>query len=288
MKYLILLLITISASISHAKELSYIRDYTYKASDLDSKVSARNNTLKLIKAGVLEEIISYVYNDSRLQQSQSGNNFHSSFIQKTSSSSAGFLKARVLEESWDGFEMRIKAEVQADPDRIRNELERALALKPAMQDQAASSLPRADGNPGQSVIQPPPAMPVMNTAADYSGYVRTAQLTQVYSLLHPLQITMTQHYMMNGEWPSSLKQINLKPDEMTDGEYLDRVRLGKNGKIFAYLSETFGKHKYLSLTPRSIMGGMHTRWDCTTNINTKGLQGLTNINCSENKHLKYN
>lgn len=292
MKYLILLLVALSTCTSHAKELSYIRDYTYKASDLDSKVSARNNTLKLIKAGVLEEIVSYVYNNSALEQSQAGSDFRSSFVQKTSSSSAGFLKARILDEDWDGFELKMKAEIKADPDRIRDELERALAMKPAMSSRSSSNQPvqnqpRSANVPLQASAQLPPSMPVMNTAPDYSGYVRTAQITQVYSLLQPLKMTLTQHYMMNGEWPSSLEQVNLKPEEMTDGQYLDKVRLGRNGNIFAYLSDTFGKDKYLSLTPKSIMGGMQTRWDCTTNLSTKGLQQLSNIKCSENRNLKY-
>ena len=118
MKYLVLLLMVLSTSLSYAEESSYIRDYTYKASDLDSKVSARNNTLKLIKAGVLDEIISYVHNNSSLEQAQSGNEFRSSFIQKTSSSSAGFVRAKILQESWNGFEMKIKAEVIADPEKM--------------------------------------------------------------------------------------------------------------------------------------------------------------------------
>lgn len=295
MRYFVLLLMVSLTSVCHAKELSFIRDYTYKASDLDSKVSARSNTLKLIKAGVLEEIVTFVSNNSSLEQTQSGNEFRSSFIQQTSTSSAGFLKARVLQENWDGFEMEMKAEVKADPDIIREELERALALIPASRMQALKSQPvqlaAAELEPriAQSYAsQPPPVMPITATTADYSGYVRSAQVAQVYSLLQPLKLTMTQHYMMNGKWPSSLVQINLTPEEMTDGQYLDKVRLGKNGQILAYLSETFGKNKILSLTPRSIMGGMQTRWDCTTNLNTKGLAGLTNLECSEDKKLRYN
>ncbi len=275
MKYLVLLLLVLNTSICHAKELSFIRDYTYKASDLDSKVSARNNTLKLIKAGVLEEIVTFVSNNSSLEQSQSGNEFRSSFIQRTSASSAGFLKTRIMEESWDGFEMKIKAEVRADPEKIREELERALALKPTSQVPTAQAQPQA-------------FMPVANTTADYSGYLRTAQLTEVYSLLQPLKMTMLEYYIMNGAWPSSLSDIRLKPEEMTDGQYLDKVRLGKNGQIIAYLSGIFGKNKMLSLAPRSIMGGMQTRWDCSTNVNMKGMMGLGNMNCKEDKKLRLN
>ena len=293
MKYLVLLLLVLSTSICHAKELNFIRDYTYKASDLDSKVSARNNTLKLIKAGVLEEIVTFVSNNSSLEQSQSGNEFRSSFIQRTSTSSAGFLKTRILDESWNGFEMKIKAEVTADPEKIREELERALALKPTPQVQAAQAQP-APSPPQQPAYaqlhtaQPQTFVPVANTTADYSGYLRTAQLAEVYSLLQPIKITMMEYYMMNGEWPSSLADIRLKPEEMTDGQYLDKVRLGKNGQILAYLSNTFGKNKMLSLAPRSIMGGMQTRWDCTTNLNTKGMMGMGNMNCTEDKKLRYN
>jgi hypothetical protein len=285
----------LSTSLSYAEELSYIRDYTYKASDLDSKVSARNNTLKLIKAGVLDEIISYVHNNSSLEQAQSGNEFRSSFIQKTSSSSAGFVRAKILQESWNGFEMKIKAEVIADPEKIRAELERALALKQTQQAQAVRAQAVQPPAPKQQPVsmqahaaQPQPFMPVVNTTADYSGYLRAAQLAEVYSLLQPLKMTMLEYYMMNGDWPSSLADIRLKPEEMTDGRYLDKVRLGKNGEIMAYLSDTFGKDKKLSLAPRSIMGGMQTRWECSTNVNTKGMITLSNLNCREDPNLQHN
>ena len=289
MKYLVLLLLVLSTSICHARELNFIRDYTYKASDLDSKVSARTNTLKLIKAGVLEEIVTFVSNNSSLEQTQSGNEFRSSFIQRTSTSSAGFLKTRIVEESWDGFEMKIKAEVTADPERIRQELERALALKPASKAQTIPSSPPQQAVYAQPhMAQPQAFMPVANSTADYSGYLRTAQLAEVYALLQPIKITMMEYYMMRGEWPSSLMDIKLKPEEMTDGQYLDKVRLGNNGQILAYLSNTFGNNKILSLAPRSIMGGMQTRWDCTTNLNTKGMMGMGNMDCKEDKKLRLN
>ncbi len=292
MKIPLLLLITCLTTISHAQEQSYIRDYSYKASDLDSKVSARNNTLKLIKAGVLEEIISYVHNTSSLEQAQAGSEFRSSFIQNTSTSSAGFLKARILEEHWNGFEMKIRAEVTADPEKIRQELERALSRKPGSRPGSVPTQPPAAGQ--QPVytqpyaVQPPPMMHVSNTHADYSGYVRASQLAEVYTMLQPLKMTMMEYYMMNGEWPSSLTDIRLKPEEMTDGQYLDKVRLGRNGRILAHLSETFGKNKMLSLAPRSIMGGMQTRWDCTTNLDTGEIKTLGNMNCKEDQKLSYN
>ena len=192
-------------------------------------------------------------------------------------------------------EMMIKAEVIADPEKIRAELERALALKPMPQVQTPHTQAVQPPAPKQQPVsmqahaaQPQPFMPVVNTTADYSGYLRAAQLTEVYSLLQPLKMTMLEYYMMNGDWPSSLADIRLKPEEMTDGRYLDKVRLGKNGEIMAYLSDTFGKDKKLSLAPRSIMGGMQTRWECSTNVNMKGMITLSNLNCREDPNMQHN
>ena len=171
----------------------------------------------------------------------------------------------------------MKAEVKADPDKVRAELERALTVPPE---------PVPVRNEKRNTVQaPPPPVPVTNTTADYSGYMRAAQLAQVYALLQPLKITMTQYYSMYGEWPSSLEKINLKPEQMTDGQYLDKVRLGDNGKIIAFLSDIFGRDRVLSLEPKSVMGGMNTRWDCVTNLNMKTFQGLTNVKCTQQQQM---
>lgn len=279
-KQLLFIFLVSDISVAIATEQTYIREYTYKASDLDSRVSARNNALKLIKAGVLEEIISYVSNNSRMEQSQTGGEFRSAFIQRASTSSAGFMRARVLDENWDGFELWLKAEVKADPARVRVELERALTMQP-------ESVQYHDEKPDTALASPPPVtVPVINTTADYSVYMRAAQLAQVLALLQPLKITMSQYYAMNGEWPSSLEQINLKPEQMTDGQYLDSVGLGDNGRIIAFLSAVFGRDRILSLEPKSVMGGMHTRWDCVTNLNMKTYQGLSGLECTQRQHIR--
>ena len=280
-KQLLLIILVSNISIAIATEQTYVREYTYKASDLDSRVSARNNTLKLIKAGVLDEIISYVNSSSRIEQAQTDGGFRSSFIQRTSTNSAGFVRARILDESWDGFELWMQAEIKADPVKVRAELERALAMQSA-------PAPTRDQTPNTTQAQtqaPPGTIPIINTTADYSGYMRAAQLAQVIALLQPLKITMSQYYSMNGEWPSSLEQINLEPEQMTDGQYLDKVRLGDNGRIIAYLSDIFGRDRILSLLPKSVMGGMHTRWDCVTNLNMKTYQVPGNLNCTQQQHI---
>lgn len=281
MRFFLLIFVFVTPCLSQASENTFIREYTYQASDLDSRVTARKHTLDLIKASVLDEIISYTHNANTLKQTQAGKQFHSRFIQHTTSSTAGFLKARILEENWNGFEMYIKAELKADPVKIRDELKNNLALN-VTKNSKPKQVKNLPIEPGAQ------SMPVMITTPDYSGYVRAAEFVQVIVLLQPLKITMNEYYMMNGEWPSSLKKIRLTPEEMTDGQYLDKVRLGKGGLIFAYLSNKFGKDRYISLQPVSIMGGMNTRWDCNTNLNIKEIKNQFAQKCTQKKHMSYN
>jgi hypothetical protein len=168
----------------------------------------------------------------------------------------------------------MKAEIKAGPVKVRAELERALTMQSA-------SAPAQGQTPNTAQAQtqaPPGTIPVINTTADYNGYMRAAQLAQVIALLQPLKITMSQYFSMNGEWPASLEQ-------MTGGQYLDKVRLGDNGRIIAYLSDIFGRDRVLSLQPKSVMGGMHTRWDCVTNLYTKAYQGPGDLNCTQQQHI---
>lgn len=49
-----------------------IREYTYDASELDSRASARRNALQLLKVEVLEEVASYITSESKLTRSLKG------------------------------------------------------------------------------------------------------------------------------------------------------------------------------------------------------------------------
>ena len=283
--FAIVLLPLLFAATAWAGESVYIREYTYQASDLDSKVSARNNTLKLIKAGVLEEIISFVHNDSRIKQAQQDGEFKSSFIQRTSTTSAGFVKVRIIKENWTGFAMTIKAEVRADPQVIRAELERSLALQPPNPPAAASNpvtvAPAADIYRQPQAHPPPTPMlpPSMPVTPDYSGYMRAAQLSQVLSMLSPIRLRMEEYSMMQGNWPEELQDIGLDPREMNDGSLIEGVKLDQ-GRIIALLSHSFGKGRTLALYPESIMGGTQTRWQCETNVDLDGIAN-TYLRCRE-------
>lgn len=102
-----------------AKEQTYIRDYTYQASETDSKVSARNTSLLFLKEALLSEIGTYVDSSVNIFNSSTGIKVSS---QKIRSITEGFIKVDVLQEKWNGVTFYIKAKLLADPAEIAKKL----------------------------------------------------------------------------------------------------------------------------------------------------------------------
>lgn len=102
-----------------AKEQTYIRDYTYQASEIDSKVSARKISLIFLKEALLSEIGTYVDSSVNIFNSSTGIKVSS---QKIRSITEGFIKAEILQEKWNGVTFYIKAKLLADPDEIAEKL----------------------------------------------------------------------------------------------------------------------------------------------------------------------
>ena len=90
---------------------SLIKEYTYQASEIDSKTSCRAIALEQVKRELLEELEPYVEATTIVQDAQ---------IQKDEiiALCAGVVQAKVLDEKWDGKEYWLKAEVNADPDEV--------------------------------------------------------------------------------------------------------------------------------------------------------------------------
>lgn len=251
--FFVLVLLAAVTTTALSAEKTYIREYTYKASDLDSRVTARSNALKLIKTGVLEEIISFVNTRSEIGQQQVGHEFRSSFIHQANSQSAGFLKAKVLKETWNGHELWMRAEISADPDKVQDELLKSLSM----------ALPGAvPVSPSKQVhVQPAQIIVPVNTVMqDSSSYMLVSKFSQAYVLISPIRMMSMQQYQMSGEWPTKLKQIGMDEEDTSDGQYIDKVRLSDKGEIVALLSKEFGKKRVLKLSPKSIMGGTNIRW----------------------------
>lgn len=294
MKSLVAIVLLTMVTTVNGAEQRYLREYTYKASDLDSRVTARNNALKLIKTGVLEEIVTFVSSNSEIGQKQIGDDFRSSFVHKASSKSAGYLKARILDESWNGYELWLKAEVSADPDKIRDELKQSLSI---MERQAAPStslqpapaptpVPHTPVPPVQT-LPPQLAIPVNPVTQDNSRYIMVAKFGQAYALISPIRMMTMQQYSMTGHWPTTIEQIGMSKDDTSDGQYIDDLRLGNEGEIVALLSKEFGDRRVLKISPESVMGGLNIRWQCVTNLPVTQINTLSNFNCKQDDQLQF-
>ncbi|MCG6937779.1 MAG: hypothetical protein LJE83_06345 [Gammaproteobacteria bacterium] len=296
MRILLTLVILIVVTTVNSAEKNYIREYTYKASDLDSRVTARSNAMKLIKAGVLEEIVTFVSSNSTIGQKQIGDEFRSSFIHQANSKSAGFLKAKILEETWNGYELKLKAEIRADPDKVRDELTKSLSMvsqdtKPEKKP-AVTTVPTPAATPVPSPVPvqlsaSPVVMPVNTVSQNNRGYIMVASFGQAYALISPIRMMTMQQYSMYGEWPTKLEQIGMSQDDTSDGQYIDNLRLGEKGEIVALLSKEFGDKRVLKISPKSVMGGMNIRWQCYTNLPVKQINSLSNFNCTHDKQLRF-
>ncbi len=109
--YLVCFLFMISAVIVFAEIKSLIKEYTYQASELDSKTSCRAIALEQVKRELLEELGTYIESTTVVRDAQ---------IEKDEikTISAGVVQTKILDEKWDGKSFWLKAEVSADPDEV--------------------------------------------------------------------------------------------------------------------------------------------------------------------------
>jgi len=105
-------------NINKAKTVTFIRDYTYNASENDSKVSARRAALEQLQKAAIEEvgihIQSSVVNHETVTQGELKREMQLNF--KTFSQA--LTKTKILEEKWNGETFYIKAEIEVDPNGI--------------------------------------------------------------------------------------------------------------------------------------------------------------------------
>ena len=104
-------------SMASAKTVSYIRDYSYQASEADSKLSSRTIALEQVKRLLLEELGTYVISVTEVKD-------FAMTKDKIISFTAGIVSMVVLEEKWDGRTYYLKAKISADTDELIKAIDR--------------------------------------------------------------------------------------------------------------------------------------------------------------------
>lgn len=96
---------------AYAKIKTFIKEYTYQASEADSKLSSRTIALEQVKKILLEEIGVYIISETQAANAQLTKD-------KITALTAGIVKTEILSETWDGHKYYLKAIITADPSEV--------------------------------------------------------------------------------------------------------------------------------------------------------------------------
>jgi hypothetical protein len=147
-----------------AQTHAFVREYTYRASDADSKHSAREMALVQVKRLLMEEVAAYLEStlaSETAEKSVDGRPvvIHAQHQQGLRTLAAGITQTRIVDEKWDGKEYWLRAEILVNRDEVRRRLVQLA------EEVRVSSVPAV-------VTAPVPTQPP-------SGHVRGATSTRV-------------------------------------------------------------------------------------------------------------
>jgi tetratricopeptide (TPR) repeat protein len=113
-KYILFLIafhLFLSFNLASAEIETFVKEYTYQASELDSRNSCRAIATEQLKRALLEELGTYVESKTVVKDSQLDKD-------EITSLTAGVVQLVVMDEKWDGKVYWLKAQVKADPDEV--------------------------------------------------------------------------------------------------------------------------------------------------------------------------
>ena len=121
-----------------ATEKTFVREYTYQASDYDSKVTSRVNALEQVKTILLEEVSVFIQSKFEMRdwEEQVGDKIESGEFaeQRIIAITAGITETKILDERWTGVEYWIKAEIRFDLDDIKGKIDEVVKDKEKLKE----------------------------------------------------------------------------------------------------------------------------------------------------------
>ncbi len=122
----ILISFILSAISLRAQEKTFEREYTYKASEMDSKISCRAIAINQLRVELLNEIGVYVENEQLLKSVDVGGEFSQDYVENIVTLTAGITKLEVLEERWNGEIFWMKAAITIDKKSLEESLKQLI------------------------------------------------------------------------------------------------------------------------------------------------------------------
>lgn len=106
----------LAAPAAEAKQVSFVRDYSYQASEVDSKLSCRAVALEQVKRLLLEEVGTFVQSESTVRDFRLSKD-------EVVTMAAGIVSVEILKEQWDGVRYALTARVEVDPKQVAEALD---------------------------------------------------------------------------------------------------------------------------------------------------------------------
>ena len=111
MIFIFFLLVLFIPKLTLAETKTFIKEYTYRASEDDSRNSSRVIALREVKRLLLEELGTYLESETEVK------NFQLTKDQITTLT-AGIVQAEIVTEKWDGSVYWLKAKIMADANNV--------------------------------------------------------------------------------------------------------------------------------------------------------------------------
>ena len=109
-------LLSVMPASAKAKTITNIKEYTYQASEIDSKLSSRTIALEQVKRLLLEELGTYLISETVVKNFELTKDQISSFT-------AGIVMTVILDEKWDGKTYFLKAKITTDTDELARSID---------------------------------------------------------------------------------------------------------------------------------------------------------------------
>lgn len=120
----LILIVVLSTHSLYSQEKTFVKEYTYKASEADSKVSCRAIATNQLRSDLLNQLGVYIESNQLLKTNDEGGKNSQDFVENISTISAGITKLNVLGETWNGETFWMKAAITVDTTSIQESLKK--------------------------------------------------------------------------------------------------------------------------------------------------------------------
>ncbi len=122
-KSIMFLVYLLSVGAQAANTQEYIREYSYNASETDSKVSARKAAMQQMQSLLIEELGVQVQSSFSTNEKLQGDEFSRTVKANYQTFAKALTKTKIIKQSWNGEIFYIKAAISVDTKNLINQMQ---------------------------------------------------------------------------------------------------------------------------------------------------------------------